>query len=501
VWASLLTVLVCSTVAAGPALDAVIQNIGAPQINTTGPDRTGADERASVEAHVRARTAYARGDHLQAMLHWRSAVQADPGNAAAWQGLARSAHTLERADTANAAWLRRLQLVPSDLEAMGVVGEAVARTADFEGALALLLTAREGDIEFADSSTSWRREILIYSLLKAIGRDSAAEEVGTAMYADLLAAAREDPPGNAADARWRRLLHQMHAKGVPGAALSAAMARGFMAHEIADTTRGPQRAMARATAARFHSAALALAAHARVSSKNIMRYIDQASDSDGIRLLPAFRDPMSRVDAIERSALLSMEFGHEDIAESLLREARALAPGQAGVANTLGWLLLERDDVTQEVVMLIEQAAAGAPDDPAVLDSLGWLRLKQGRLSEAVTLLERARAVILPLMPRLKEHGGPLEDPEILFHLGEALHATGRTTEAQAIRVAALRELTGVAAQWRLADGGAQQRRDWGLQVVNPQELYTRRFSWLEQALRQRLIGNALEHRDNGRSQ
>ena len=50
--------------------------------------------------------------------------------------MARSAHAaLDRAETANAAWLRRLQLVPSDLEAMGAVGEALARTADFEGAL------------------------------------------------------------------------------------------------------------------------------------------------------------------------------------------------------------------------------------------------------------------------------------------------------------------------------------------------------------------------------
>jgi Tfp pilus assembly protein PilF len=435
------------------------------------------------------------------MLHWRSAVRADPGNAAAWQGIARCAAALDRADAANAAWLRRLQLVPSDLEAMGAVGEAVARTADFEGALALLLTARQGDVDFVDSSTPWRREILIYSLLKAIGRDAAAEEVGTIMYADLSAAAREDPPGDAADARWRRLLHQMHAQGVPGAALSAAMARGFMAHEIVDTTRGSQRAMARATAARFHSAALALAAHSRVSSKNIMRYIDQASDADGIRLLPAFRDPMSRVDAIERSALLSMELGHKDIAESLLREAHALAPGQATVANALGWLLLERDGVQREAVTLIEQAAAAAPDNPAVLDSLGWLRLKQGRSSEAVTLLERARAVVLPLVPRLEAHGGPLEDPEILFHLGEALQAAGRNDEAQAVRVAALHELTGVAAQWRLADGSVQQRRDWGLQVVKPQDLYTHRFSWLEQVLRQRLTGNALEKRRDGRSQ
>ncbi len=474
---------------AGPAVDAVAQLIGPPQIDTPTVTVSLEAQRQSLEAHVQARTAFVQGDHAQAMTLWQQALRADPANAEAWEGLARAATNAGLHESAATAWHRRLQLVPTDMEAMGHVGEALAKRAP-DVALPMLLAVRDHQFEGDDAVDGWRRDALLYGMLKRGGYDEAAAEVGESLYSAITTAAVQDPPSDAADARWRRLLHDMHEQGVSSAALSAAMVRGFKAQELAADLKAAPRARARATAARFHSAALAIAAGSGVSAANVERYLTQAADDDGLRLLPAFRDPMTLSEALWRSALMSLALDHPDIAEQLLERSLELDHNNAAAANTLGWVLLERDGVTPRVQTLLTQALAAMPDDPAVLDSMGWMHLQLGNTDRAVELLTAARTKALEYAPNLREFGGKLEDPEILFHLAEALAAAGHAQEATELWTAALAQLNGVAKKWRIADGGAEQRRSWGLQVVDPEALYTHRFGWLEWALRNRLSGS-----------
>jgi hypothetical protein len=115
--------------------------------------------------------------------------------------------------------------------------------------------------------------------------------------------------------------------------------------------------------------------------------------------------------------------------------------------------------------------------------------LEQGNATSALPVLKQARAQRLKVAPVLREHGGPLEDPETLLMLGDAHAHLGQDDDAKAAWTAALGELTGPAGRWRLAESGDMQRREWGLQVIIPAALYDLRFSRLEAQIRSRLAG------------
>ena len=68
---------------------------------------------------------------------------------------------------------------------------------------------------------------------------------------------------------------------------------------------------------------------------------------------------------------------------------------------------------------LIEKALKLAPEDAFIMDSMGWVLFRQGQLSEALTYLRRAFEL--------------RSDPEIAAHLGEVLWASGNREEAERI--------------------------------------------------------------------
>ena len=72
-----------------------------------------------------------------------------------------------------------------------------------------------------------------------------------------------------------------------------------------------------------------------------------------------------------------------------------------------------------EARRLIEKALAMAPDDAAILDSMGWVLFRQGDPAGALTYLERS-------YERQK-------DPEIAAHMGEVLWALGRKDDARRV--------------------------------------------------------------------
>ena len=124
-------------------------------------------------------------------------------------------------------------------------------------------------------------------------------------------------------------------------------------------------------------------------------------------------------DLIYETALAAEKLNYLDAMERHLQHLIALKPDSAQGYNALGYSLADRNMRLDEAAKLIDKAVTLAPDDAAILDSKGWLLFRQGKLSEALDALRRAFA--------------KLPDGEIAAHLGEVLWALGQRNEALAV--------------------------------------------------------------------
>ncbi len=115
-----------------------------------------------------------------------------------------------------------------------------------------------------------------------------------------------------------------------------------------------------------------------------------------------------------------------DVMERDLRKVIKLKPEFAHAYNALGYSLVERNLRLDDAKVLLEKAVALAPDDAFIIDSLGWLYYRTGNLQEAQKQLEMAYA----LRP----------DPEIAAHLSEVLNARGDSEAAKALLANALKK-------------------------------------------------------------
>lgn len=105
-----------------------------------------------------------------------------------------------------------------------------------------------------------------------------------------------------------------------------------------------------------------------------------------------------------------------DVMEKSFRTVIALRPEDPQSYNALGYSLADRNLRLKEAQALLEKALALAPNDAFIIDSVGWVHYRLGQLEKAQEYLERAR----DLRP----------DTEILVHLGEILWVRGKKTEA-----------------------------------------------------------------------
>jgi Flp pilus assembly protein TadD len=96
-----------------------------------------------------------------------------------------------------------------------------------------------------------------------------------------------------------------------------------------------------------------------------------------------------------------------------------LQPDRAHAYNALGYSFADRNIQLDEARTLIEKAHQLAPDDAAILDSMGWISFRQGRFSEAEKYLRQALE--------------KFADGEVAAHLGEVVWAQGRHDEARTI--------------------------------------------------------------------
>ena len=127
-------------------------------------------------------------------------------------------------------------------------------------------------------------------------------------------------------------------------------------------------------------------------------------------------------DLIDRNGLVE----RFDVLETNLRTLIKERPNHAHAYNALGYSFADRNMRLDEARTLIERALQLAPNDAFIVDSMGWVLYRQGDTQGAVVQLRRAWS----LRP----------DAEIGAHLGEVLWVAGDHAEANRIWDEALRE-------------------------------------------------------------
>ncbi|MDP3205815.1 MAG: tetratricopeptide repeat protein [Hydrogenophaga sp.] len=115
-------------------------------------------------------------------------------------------------------------------------------------------------------------------------------------------------------------------------------------------------------------------------------------------------------------AMMAEKAGKPADMEVLLRALIAAKPDFHHAYNALGYSLADRNERLPEAKRLIEKAVELAPGDAYIQDSLGWVEFRLGNTARALEILQAAY--------------GKRPDPEIAAHLGEVLWVKGQREEA-----------------------------------------------------------------------
>ncbi|MGE0348735.1 tetratricopeptide repeat protein [Hydrogenophaga sp.] len=121
-------------------------------------------------------------------------------------------------------------------------------------------------------------------------------------------------------------------------------------------------------------------------------------------------------DLIYDQAMMAEKAGKLADMERLLRQLIATNPDHHHAYNALGYSLADRNQRLPEAKELIEKAVSLAPGDAYIQDSLGWVEFRMGNTAQALAILQAAY--------------GKRPDPEIAAHLGEVLWVTGQREQA-----------------------------------------------------------------------
>lgn len=143
-------------------------------------------------------------------------------------------------------------------------------------------------------------------------------------------------------------------------------------------------------------------------------------DSAALALLQeAVKDHADNPELLYDFAMVAEKFDQVQEMEQALRKVIALNPKNQQAYNALGYSLADRNLRLPEARSLIEKALTLAPDDAFIIDSMGWLEFRENKNAESLVHLQRAYA----LRP----------DAEIGVHLGEVLWTMGEHRKARAI--------------------------------------------------------------------
>jgi tetratricopeptide (TPR) repeat protein len=119
------------------------------------------------------------------------------------------------------------------------------------------------------------------------------------------------------------------------------------------------------------------------------------------------------------AAMTAEKLGRIEAMERQLRRVIELRPDYAHAYNALGYTFADRNVRLPEALQLIEKAHQLAPDDAFILDSLGWVYFRMGDLANARKYLELAYDA--------------RPDAEVGIHLAEVLWAQGEQARARVL--------------------------------------------------------------------
>jgi tetratricopeptide (TPR) repeat protein len=115
-------------------------------------------------------------------------------------------------------------------------------------------------------------------------------------------------------------------------------------------------------------------------------------------------------------ALLYQEQGRNRRSASALTSLVRDQPNDAGLLNTLGYLLTDRLERHERALGYLEEALALEPDNAAIIDSMGWVLFNLGNFEAALSHLQRA----YELFP----------DAEVAAHIVDTRWALGEHDQA-----------------------------------------------------------------------
>jgi len=452
-----------------PDLSDVLSRVDvAPPPIPEGQPWNSAQHRQSIMAQANGREAELAGNLQLAFEAYREAVEADPGNEAAWLGLTRVGRRVGDAALVREAWGHRLALCPDDPAAIGFAAAHAMQAGRHDEALPLLLRRHHADRDDTRlQSARWNAALGVQ--LRRAGESQAAATLLRDARETSLELAVASPGDQIRRRRWASFLQQLTNEGSKPLAreLAAARLNGGML-----TNRGDR--------GRFTSTCVALDAVAE-DAEATARLIRSLPQSD-LRLRTHFREALSPAEMWTHASTIHATLGNMDGAIMLLEEAIRLDEDLPLALNNLGYMLLDREVDQPRAAALIEAAWALDPESAANLDSLGWLRVKEGRLEDddlgrgALSLLREAARIADQM------------DPVILEHLGEAEAAAGQIEAARRTWRHALSLLSHprfVADHVRVYD--LVQNGDWGIHLMPSRDLYDLEFGGTAQRLRSRI--------------
>jgi tetratricopeptide (TPR) repeat protein len=153
-----------------------------------------------------------------------------------------------------------------------------------------------------------------------------------------------------------------------------------------------------------------------LSEAQLLRDAGKTADAETV-LSNALKAMPDEPDLLYDYAMAIEKSGRIEDMEKSLRRVMELNPKNAHAYNALGYSLADRGQRLDEARALIEKAIALAPDDAFIMDSLGWVQYRQGQLADAIKTLQKAYGI--------------RQDAEIAVHLGEVLWVSGQRDEAQ----------------------------------------------------------------------
>jgi len=155
-----------------------------------------------------------------------------------------------------------------------------------------------------------------------------------------------------------------------------------------------------------------------LAESQVLREVKRWGDAHAVLLTASERFP-GDADLLYEQAMMAEKMLRIDEMERVLRRVIEIKPDHHHAYNALGYSLADRSQRLPEAQSLIKKALELAPGDPFITDSLGWVEFRLGNRDEALRLLRKAYAA--------------RPDAEIAAHLGEVLWVTGAREDARRV--------------------------------------------------------------------